>query len=155
VIRGPGHNIPFLAAVLANPRFAEARLTTNFIAEEYGERFQGVRLDALPAARPRRRRGRDARPEEARAARIGGRLPGWVYKPTTEWRVEFGRRNARRDPRSDPAGRGRHPGDDRGRRGTASTSRSTAGARAGSLVRARVGGRPSSSRRTRSPRAGC
>jgi propionyl-CoA carboxylase alpha chain len=44
VIRGLGHNVPFLGAVLANPRFAEGRLTTNFIAEEYGERFSGFEL---------------------------------------------------------------------------------------------------------------
>src|SRR5919202_227026 len=44
VIRGPGHNIPFLAAVLANPRFAEGRLSTGFIAEEYGERLRGGEL---------------------------------------------------------------------------------------------------------------
>jgi propionyl-CoA carboxylase alpha chain len=90
VIRGPGHNIPFLGAVLANPRFVEGRLTTNFIAEEYGERFQGVSLEesrlrelAAVAVAMRAR-------EEARAAQVGGRLPGWVYKPTTEWRVELG-----------------------------------------------------------------
>ncbi|MCB2054629.1 MAG: acetyl/propionyl-CoA carboxylase subunit alpha, partial [Geminicoccaceae bacterium] len=41
-IRGPGHNLNFLAALLDHPRFVEGRLTTNFIAEEYGERFEGV-----------------------------------------------------------------------------------------------------------------
>ena len=45
VIEGPGHNLRFLSAVLANPRFLEGRLTTNFIAEEYGERFGGEELD--------------------------------------------------------------------------------------------------------------
>ncbi len=44
VIRGPGHNLAFLGALLGHPRFIEGRLTTNFIAEEYGERFEGVEL---------------------------------------------------------------------------------------------------------------
>jgi propionyl-CoA carboxylase alpha chain len=77
VIRGPGHNIPFLGAVLANPRFARAGSPRNFIAEEYGERFQGVSLEesrlrelAAVAVAMRAR-------EEARAAQVGGRLPGW------------------------------------------------------------------------------
>ncbi len=42
VIRGVGHNIPFLASLMAHPRFAAARLTTNFIAEEYPDGFGGV-----------------------------------------------------------------------------------------------------------------
>ena len=60
LIRGVSHNIPFLAAVLATPRFADGRLTTNFIAEEFGDRFQGRELDEVPAARHRGRGGRDA-----------------------------------------------------------------------------------------------
>ena len=72
LVRGVGHNIPFLSAVLANPRFAEGRLSTNFIAEEYGERFQGQELDqstrhdlAAVAVAMRVR-------ESARDAEIGG-----------------------------------------------------------------------------------
>src|SRR5215475_6432646 len=34
-VRGVSHNVPFLAAVMAHPRFREGRLTTNFIAEEF------------------------------------------------------------------------------------------------------------------------
>jgi propionyl-CoA carboxylase alpha chain len=89
VIRGPGHNIPFLASVLARPRFAEGRLSTNFIAEEYGERFAGEPLpdgtlrDLAAVAVAMRAR------EEARAAAIGGRMPGWTYRPTEEWSVEL------------------------------------------------------------------
>jgi propionyl-CoA carboxylase alpha chain len=44
-IRGPGHNVGFLAAVLRRPRFAQARLSTDFIASEFGERFAGEPLD--------------------------------------------------------------------------------------------------------------
>jgi propionyl-CoA carboxylase alpha chain len=40
-IHGIKHNIPFLAAVMAHPRFQEGRLTTNFIAEEFPDGFHG------------------------------------------------------------------------------------------------------------------
>jgi propionyl-CoA carboxylase alpha chain len=42
-IRGFSHNIPFLASVMANRRFMEGRLTTNFIAEEYPNGFARTR----------------------------------------------------------------------------------------------------------------
>ncbi len=38
-IRGVGNNLGFLSAVMAHPRFSTGELTTNFIAEEFGERF--------------------------------------------------------------------------------------------------------------------
>jgi len=41
-IRGVGHNIPFLAALLRHPRFLAARLTTGFIAEEFPDGFHGA-----------------------------------------------------------------------------------------------------------------
>lgn len=44
-IRGVSHNIPFLAALMAHPRFGEGRLSTGFIDEEYPEGFR--REDAL------------------------------------------------------------------------------------------------------------
>ncbi len=43
-IRGISHNTPFLSAVMENPRFAEGRLSTNFIAEEYPDGFTGAPL---------------------------------------------------------------------------------------------------------------
>jgi len=45
-IRGINHNIGFLAAVMAHPRFREGRLTTNFITEEFPDGFQGGKLDS-------------------------------------------------------------------------------------------------------------
>ena len=38
-IRGTGHNMAFLASVLAHPRFAEGRLSTDFIADEYPDGY--------------------------------------------------------------------------------------------------------------------
>jgi len=43
-VEGVGNNIPFLSAVLAQQRFAEGRLTTGYIAEEFPEGFAGVTL---------------------------------------------------------------------------------------------------------------
>ncbi|MCJ9429259.1 acetyl-CoA carboxylase biotin carboxylase subunit [Kordiimonas marina] len=40
-IRGIGHNIPFLAALMAHPRFQAGNMTTGFIAEEYPDGFHG------------------------------------------------------------------------------------------------------------------
>jgi propionyl-CoA carboxylase alpha chain len=53
-IRGTGHNMAFLASVLAHPRFAEGRLSTDFIADEYPDGYipeqpQGGLLDKFLA----------------------------------------------------------------------------------------------------------
>ena len=41
-IRGISHNISFLNAVMAHPRFLEGRLTTNFIAEAFPDGFRAA-----------------------------------------------------------------------------------------------------------------
>lgn len=41
VIRGVNHNIPFLRAVMENPRFLKGNLTTKFIPEEFPQGFTG------------------------------------------------------------------------------------------------------------------
>ncbi len=43
-IAGIAHNVPFLAAIMHNPRFREGRLTTGFIAEEFPDGFKGAPL---------------------------------------------------------------------------------------------------------------
>lgn len=40
-IRGIAHNIPFLSALMAHPRFQSGDMTTGFIAEEYPDGFSG------------------------------------------------------------------------------------------------------------------
>ena len=42
LIEGVEHNIPFLSAVMDQPRFQEGRLTTGYIAEEFEGGFQGL-----------------------------------------------------------------------------------------------------------------
>ncbi len=50
-IDGPGHNIPFLAAIMANRRWREGRLSTAFIDEEFPDGFAGVEADWETLAR--------------------------------------------------------------------------------------------------------
>jgi propionyl-CoA carboxylase alpha chain len=50
-IRGPRHNVDFLAALLATPRFAEGRLSTDFIAEEFPDGFAAATPDPNAAQR--------------------------------------------------------------------------------------------------------
>ncbi len=86
-IRGVSHNIPFLAALMANKRFVEGRLTTNFIPEEYPDGFHAADLPpddpevlvAVAAAVNQRLVERDAG--------ISGQLPGHEMKVPEEWVV--------------------------------------------------------------------
>ena len=43
-VRGVSHNIPFLAALMAHPRFRAGKLNTNFIAEEFKGGFTAAHL---------------------------------------------------------------------------------------------------------------
>lgn len=43
-LRGIAHNMSFLEAILAHPRFQEGNLSTNFIEEEYPDGFSGADL---------------------------------------------------------------------------------------------------------------
>jgi propionyl-CoA carboxylase alpha chain len=45
VVRGLGHNISFLRALCAHPRFMVGDMSTAFIKEEYPEGFKGVKLN--------------------------------------------------------------------------------------------------------------
>jgi propionyl-CoA carboxylase alpha chain len=55
LIDGPGHNAPFLSAVMDQPRFQQGRLSTGYIGEEFPEGFHGLaptpaQLDLMTAA---------------------------------------------------------------------------------------------------------
>ncbi len=89
-IRGIETNIPFLAALMAHPRFVEGRLTTHFIDEEYPDGFgvEHMRMEdtaifvVVAAAVHRRYR--------ERAARISGQMPGYERVVPTSWVVIIG-----------------------------------------------------------------
>ncbi len=51
VIRGPLHNIGFLAAVIGRERFRSGDFSTHFIAEEFPDGFAGAELGLAQAAR--------------------------------------------------------------------------------------------------------
>ncbi|HMR33161.1 MAG TPA: acetyl/propionyl/methylcrotonyl-CoA carboxylase subunit alpha [Geminicoccaceae bacterium] len=91
VISGLSHNIPFLSSLLAHPRFREGRLTTGFIAEEYGERFERPVPDGEEAARLAAVAVAMRMVEARRAAQISGHQQGWKYRPETLWSVRLGK----------------------------------------------------------------
>ncbi|HSS86043.1 MAG TPA: acetyl/propionyl/methylcrotonyl-CoA carboxylase subunit alpha, partial [Reyranella sp.] len=67
-VRGVSHNVPFLAALMAHPRFREGRLTTNFIAEEFKGGFTAAHL---PPRDPAMLAGVAAVADRIKAARLG------------------------------------------------------------------------------------
>jgi propionyl-CoA carboxylase alpha chain len=90
-IRGINHNIDFLAAIMAHPRFIEgANVTTGFIAEEYPDGFHGA-----PVA-PATRRALIAAAavvqaiEAERAQLIDGQLSGHGAEFGEDWVVQLG-----------------------------------------------------------------
>ena len=90
-IRGVAHNAGFLNAVLCRPRFAEGRLSTAFIEEEFGERFDSAELTdearavLVPVAAVVHAR------LAARAGRISGQIEGLPpVRHTGEWVVDLG-----------------------------------------------------------------
>jgi len=89
LIRGVEHNIGFLAAVLAHPRFQEGRLSTDFIADEFPDGFvppvpgpaETDLLSAVAAVVRRRVAERDAG--------VGAKLDGGGAPPGDAWVVQF------------------------------------------------------------------
>jgi propionyl-CoA carboxylase alpha chain len=88
-IKGLGHNVDFLSAIMQHPRFRSGELTTGFIAEEYPEGFHGAatseemkRILAAVCA------GNEFT-LQSRARRITGQLDA-PQKVTSEWLVKLG-----------------------------------------------------------------
>jgi propionyl-CoA carboxylase alpha chain len=84
-IRGLSHNIEFLAALMALPRFHAGDLSTNLIAEAFPRGFaapapDGAALDRLLALAVARRYAR-----ERHEASLSGQVPGRPYRPPTRW----------------------------------------------------------------------
>ncbi len=77
-VRGVSHNVPFLAALMAHPRFVAGNLTTNFIAEEFKGGFTAAHL---PPRDPAMLAGVAAvvdRIQAQRGAAVKGKMPGHV-----------------------------------------------------------------------------
>ncbi|MEP0324139.1 acetyl-CoA carboxylase biotin carboxylase subunit, partial [Bauldia litoralis] len=91
LIDGIAHNVPFLAALMAHPRWREGRLSTGFIDEEYPEGFAPVEPDDAV-------RGRLAvvalaieRARSARMTAMPGRLNGEHAFSRRDWVVRVGK----------------------------------------------------------------
>ncbi|MBU2588682.1 MAG: ATP-grasp domain-containing protein, partial [Alphaproteobacteria bacterium] len=88
-IKGLGHNVDFLSAIMQHPRFRSGELTTGFIAEEYPDGFHGAatsqdfrRILAAVCA------GNEFS-LQARARHISGQLDG-PLPVASEWLVKLG-----------------------------------------------------------------
>ena len=88
-VEGIGHNLPFLSAVMDNPRFVEGRISTAFIAEEYPDGFAGATLPADVI----RRLAAGAAAMRLVTARRDGRISGTVSRrerpPPQDWVVSI------------------------------------------------------------------
>ncbi len=89
-IRGINHNIDFLSAIMAHPRFqAGADVTTGFIAEEYPDGFKGAPVDAETSTAIIAAAGVVQAIEAERAQLIDGQLNGHGAEFGEDWVVEF------------------------------------------------------------------
>jgi propionyl-CoA carboxylase alpha chain len=86
-IRGLSHNVPFLAALMAKPRFAEGRLSTDFIAEEVPGGFSGADLPHADQSTLIAVAAAIQRIIAEAEARIGGQLPGHGAVAGEDWVV--------------------------------------------------------------------
>ncbi|MPZ32590.1 MAG: acetyl-CoA carboxylase biotin carboxylase subunit [Rhodospirillales bacterium] len=77
-VRGVSHNVPFLAALMAHPRFRAGKLTTNFIAEEFKGGFTAAHLPprdpamlaSIAAVVDRIKGGRRGAPQDSRVVML-------------------------------------------------------------------------------------
>jgi len=94
-IKGLGHNVDFLSAIMQHPRFRSGELTTGFIAEEYPEGFHGAATsDAVKRIIAAVCAGNEFT-LQSRARRISGQLDGddgqpGIKRVTSEWLVKLG-----------------------------------------------------------------
>ncbi|MGQ9365924.1 acetyl-CoA carboxylase biotin carboxylase subunit [Azospirillum sp. A39] len=86
-IRGVSHNIPFLASLMAHPRFVEGRLTTNFIAEEYPDGFHAADLPPEDPANLIAIAAVIHRCLNDRNIQISGKMPGAKAAVRSDWVV--------------------------------------------------------------------
>jgi propionyl-CoA carboxylase alpha chain len=87
-ITGPGHNTPFLSAVMDQPRFASGALSTNYIPDEFPEGFQGLTVSPWQADLFTATAAAMHRKTAARARAIGNGLASPLAR--TEWAVVLG-----------------------------------------------------------------
>ena len=112
-IDGIGHNVDFLSALMQHPRFRSGDITTDFIAEEYPEGFEGAPADPQLIADLAAIAGDDR--DDARGAR-GGRSATSSTRPIAAAARPCGEDRRRGPPGAHRAVRRRHDGERRRRR---------------------------------------
>jgi len=80
-IEGIGQNVDFLSALMQHPRFREGNITTNFIAEEYPEGFEGAPADRQLTADLAAIAAMIETTREARAALVSDQLSAPIEPP--------------------------------------------------------------------------
>jgi propionyl-CoA carboxylase alpha chain len=88
-IKGLGHNVDFLSAIMQHERFRSGELTTGFIAEEYPEGFEGAPADEAWLRQLAALFAGAEFTEQVRARKISGQLAG-SDNPPSEWVVKIG-----------------------------------------------------------------
>jgi propionyl-CoA carboxylase alpha chain len=89
-LEGIGHNLPFLSAVMAHPRFRAGDLATSFITEEWPEGFAGVDLADEDLRRVAAASAAMWRVAEIRRARVSGRIDHHERRVGSDWVVQVG-----------------------------------------------------------------
>jgi propionyl-CoA carboxylase alpha chain len=84
-LEGIGHNLPFLAAVMHNPRFEAGDISTAFIAEEYPDGFEGAALGEDTRRRLAALAAHIHAVREERAARISGVMANHPRRVPSDW----------------------------------------------------------------------
>jgi len=92
-IRGVSHNISFLNALIAHPRFLDGRLTTNFIDDEYPDGFHAADVVHDNPDLPVAMAGAVHRTYMDRAARLSGQLPRYEREVGEDFDVIIGRQH--------------------------------------------------------------
>jgi propionyl-CoA carboxylase alpha chain len=87
-IDGIRHNVLFLAALMAHPRWREGRLSTNFIVEEFPEGFRGAALGPADRIVLAAIAATVEFAERERRGRLGGKSPA---AKSDEWAIALGR----------------------------------------------------------------
>jgi propionyl-CoA carboxylase alpha chain len=90
-IRGVSHNISFLNALIAHPRFLDGRLTTNFIAEEYPDGFHAADVPQADPALAIVIAGATYRRQMDRAALLSGQVPSHERIVPSDWVIVINR----------------------------------------------------------------
>ncbi|HSF91871.1 MAG TPA: acetyl/propionyl/methylcrotonyl-CoA carboxylase subunit alpha [Paracoccaceae bacterium] len=88
-LEGIGHNLPFLATVMDHPKFIAGEMTTAFIAEEFPDGFDGVKLPEHTIRRIAAACAAMHRVCEIRRARVSGRMDNHERKVGSDWVVSL------------------------------------------------------------------